>query len=60
MVDYLVKNAWGIEAATKYKGKIAQALDKYLEDRGEEELELELDALVVVAKKGKNHIPDSA
>jgi SAM-dependent methyltransferase len=57
VVSYLTKCAWGIEAAEKYKEKIAFALEKYLSDKGEGEIELELDALVVTAKKGTVEVP---
>lgn len=59
VVAYLTKCAWGQKAAEKYKEKISGALDKYLSARGEDGLELELDALVVVAKKGDKDTPSA-
>lgn len=59
VVAYLTKCAWGQKAAENYKDKVAYALENYLAEKGVDGLELELDALVVTAKKGQRDIPKS-
>ena len=59
VVAYLTKCAWGQKSAEKYKEKISVALEKSLSARGEDGLELELDALVVVTKKGDKDTPSA-
>lgn len=57
VVAFLTKCAWGQQAAEKYKQKVSVALDSYLASKGEDGFELELDALVVTAKKGSEDVP---
>ena len=71
VVEYLMRNAWGPETAKKHTEVAREAIWRFIDDKaqlvstGQEEeddaaepiLELELDALIVIARKGASSVP---
>ena len=70
VVEYLMRNAWGAEIAKKHAEAAREAIWRFIEDKApllpgdldgdntsEPVLELELDALIVIARKGASSVP---
>ena len=70
VVEYLTRNAWGPEIAKKHAGAAREAIWRFIDDKAqlmpgdlvgddtsEPILELELDALIVIARKGASGVP---